>query len=77
MSITQKVTALNDAPLTGLEQRLAALRAEMERDLAVNVASASAPPTPAPTTPAAPAQTNALTPEQLIEALTRSKRSAL
>lgn len=77
MSITQKVTALNDAPLTGLEQRLAALRAEMERDLVVNVASASAPPTPAPTAPAAPAQTNALTPEQLIAALTRSKRSAL
>jgi hypothetical protein len=65
MSLLAKFSALNDADLSKLSQRLAALRAAMEKDLKP-IDSVSAPVTSG----------SGLTAEQLIAELTRQKRSA-
>lgn len=75
MSLTAKFTLLNDADLSKLSDRLAKLRAEMERDLEIQ-----GEPAPAVITtndlPAASAMAG-LTPEQLLEALETAQRRGL
>lgn len=76
MSLIAQFDALNNADLSKLSDRLAKLRADMERDLEIQ----GEPPQRAITTndlPAASAQAGLTTPEQLLEALETAQRRGL
>jgi len=75
MSLTAQLTALNDADLSKLSDRLAALRAEMERGLTAKGDNPNRAMTAADLQQAS-AQTG-MTPEQLIEALETAQRRGL
>lgn len=74
MSLLAKFDALNQTDLSALSARLAALRAEMERDLEIKTRATPAQ-TPAPIT-ASGNMVSSLTVEQLIYELAQAQRSA-
>jgi hypothetical protein len=75
MSLTAKLALLNDADLSKLSDRLAALRAEMERGLE---ATAVNPPSAVTATELQTASAaTGLTPEQLLDALETARRRGL
>lgn len=75
MSLLAKFEQLNHTDLSALSARLAALRAEMERDLNAKGENPSRAITAAELTTTSAA--TGLTPEQLIEALETAKRMGL
>lgn len=75
MSLIGKIQQLNDADLSKLSARLAALRKEMERDLALQGETPDRAATPTELTVAS--QSTGLTPEQLLDALETAKRMGL
>jgi hypothetical protein len=75
MSLLAKIQQLNVADLSALSARLAALRAEMERDLELKAVNPQQPVTATDLSRAS--QQTGLTPQQLIEALETAKRRGL
>jgi predicted RNase H-like nuclease (RuvC/YqgF family) len=75
MSLIAKLEALNNTDLSKLSARLAALRAEMERDLEIKGETSNRTIT---TTDLQQASAQAgMSPQQLIEALETAKRMGL
>ena len=75
MSLLAQFDALNRADLSSLRDRLAAIRAEMERDLELKGGAASPDSTPVSTLTVR-GDINSLTAEQLIAELKKAQRSA-
>ncbi len=79
MSLLAQFNALNSVNLSTLRDRLAALRADMERDLALKAAEeakASNPDSTTVSTVTVRGDVNSLTAEQLIAELKKAQRSA-
>jgi hypothetical protein len=75
MSLTAKLALLNDADLSKLSDRLAKLRAEMERGLEATTIN---PPSAVTATDLQTARADTgLTPEQLLDALETAQRRGL